>query len=264
MEHTYIIAGGLVGLIIGLTGVGGGSLMTPALIIGFGINPVIAVGTDLLYAAITKSGGVIFHHYRKNVNWSIVLNLAAGSIPACLITLYSIQHFNISTESYNTIISRTLSVMLILTALVIVFKNQLSTSFFRVTQLSSSRTQEQTANIRFYLTIISGMFLGTVVSISSVGAGAIGTAILFTLYPKYPSIKIIGTDLAHAVPLTAVAGLGHLSQQHVSLPLLLGLLVGGIPMVYIGANLGKKLSDEVLRKIVAAMLFSLGVKLALQ
>lgn len=263
MEYTYIITGGLVGLIIGLTGVGGGSLMTPILIIVFGINPLLAVGTDLLYAAITKCSGVFFHHSRQNVNWSIVANLAAGSIPASLLTLFTLQHYNISTESYNLIISRTLSLMLILTALVIIFRNKLTTSL-RLKAIKQNYNQQQSEHYRFVLTVISGIFLGIVVSISSVGAGAIGTAVLFILYPNYPAIKIIGTDLAHAVPLTAVAGLGHMSQQHVSVPLLLGLLIGGIPMVYFGSQLGKNLSDHILRTIVASMLFTLGLKLALQ
>ncbi len=258
MEYTYILTGGLVGLIIGLTGVGGGSLMTPILIIAFGINPIIAVGTDLLYAAITKCSGVFFHHKKRNVNWSIVRLLALGSIPASLITHLIIGYYDVSTESYNILITKILSVMLMLTAYVILDKD-------RITQKMSVKPSigGQRIITRQALTIASGVFLGIVVTISSVGAGALGTAILFLLYPKTPAIKIIGTDLAHAVPLTAIAGLGHLSQQHVSMPLLLGLLAGGIPMVYLGSQLGKKLSDQVLRAIIATMLFSLGLKLAL-
>jgi uncharacterized membrane protein YfcA len=260
MEYTYTLTGGFVGLVIGLTGVGGGSLMTPILIIAFGINPVIAVGTDLLYASITKCGGVFFHHKKQNVNWSIVRLLALGSIPASLLTHLIISHYDVSTESYNILITRILSVMLMLTAFVILYKN-------RITQRMSGKMfvnkHRQPIISRQVLTIVSGVFLGIVVTISSVGAGALGTAILFLLYPKIPAIKIIGTDLAHAVPLTAIAGLGHLSQQHVNIPLLLGLLAGGIPMVYLGSQLGKKLSDRLLRAIIATMLFSLGLKLAL-
>lgn len=258
MEYTYVLTGGLVGLIIGLTGVGGGSLMTPILIIAFGINPIIAVGTDLLYAAITKCSGVFFHHKKQNVNWSIVKLLALGSIPSSLITHLIISYYDVSTESYNILITRILSVMLMLTAFVIWYKD-------RITQkMNVNMTTDIEPTIsRQALTIVSGVFLGIVVTISSVGAGALGTAILFLLYPNTPAIKIIGTDLAHAVPLTAIAGLGHLSQQHVSMPLLLGLLTGGIPMVYLGSQLGKKLSDQVLRAIIATMLFSLGLKLAL-
>jgi uncharacterized membrane protein YfcA len=258
MEYTYILTGGLVGLIIGVTGVGGGSLMTPILIIAFGINPIIAVGTDLLYAAITKCSGVFFHHKKRNVNWSIVRLLALGSLPASLITHLIIGYYDVSTESYNILITRILSVMLMLTAYVILFKDRITQKMNVKPSIGNQRIISRQA-----LTIISGVFLGIVVTISSVGAGALGTAILFLLYPKTPAIKIIGTDLAHAVPLTAIAGLGHLSQQHVSIPLLLGLLAGGIPMVYLGSQLGKKLSDRVLRAIIATMLFSLGLKLAL-
>lgn len=258
MEYTYVLTGGLVGLVIGLTGVGGGSLMTPILIIAFGINPIIAVGTDLLYAAITKCSGVFFHHKKQNVNWSIVRLLALGSIPSSLITHLIISYYDVSTESYNILITRILSVMLMLTAFVIWYKD-------RITQKMNvdMTTDIQPPISRQALTIVSGVFLGIVVTISSVGAGALGTAILFLLYPNTPAIKIIGTDLAHAVPLTAIAGLGHLSQQHVSMPLLLGLLTGGIPMVYLGSQLGKRLSDQFLRAIIATMLFSLGLKLAL-
>jgi uncharacterized membrane protein YfcA len=260
MEYTHILTGGLVGLVIGLTGVGGGSLMTPILIIGFSINPVIAVGTDLLYAAITKSGGVIVHHSKQNVDWSIVRNLALGSIPACLLTLFIIHNYSISTESYNIIISKTLSLMLMLTALVILFKNRLIKKLNIQTTTPASNHKHQKSLL--LPTLASGVFLGIVVTISSVGAGALGTAILFLLYPKLPAIKIIGTDLAHAVPLTAIAGLGHLSQQHVSFPLLFGLLTGGIPMVYIASHLGKNLPEKFLRGIIASMLFALGLKLA--
>ncbi len=258
MEYTYVLTGGLVGLVIGLTGVGGGSLMTPILIIAFGINPIIAVGTDLLYAAITKCSGVFFHHKKQNVNWSIVRLLALGSIPSSLITHLIISYYDVSAESYNILITRILSVMLMLTAFVIWYKD-------RITQKMNvdMTTDIQPPISRQALTIVSGVFLGIVVTISSVGAGALGTAILFLLYPNTPAIKIIGTDLAHAVPLTAIAGLGHLSQQHVSMPLLLGLLTGGIPMVYLGSQLGKRLSDQFLRAIIATMLFSLGLKLAL-
>ncbi len=234
--------------------------MTPILIIVFGISPIIAVGTDLLYASITKMSGVFFHHKKHNVNWGIVGTLSLGSLPSCITTLYLMHNYNISMTGYNVLISKTLSVMLILTAIVILFKTQINQ--FRHRLLPALENNRETRRYRTVITVLCGVFLGCVVSISSVGAGAIGTALLFLLYPGLSAIKIIGTDLAHAVPLTAVAGLGHFSNNHVSLPLLSGLLLGGIPMVYIGSQIGRKLSDQTLRNIVATMLFALGLKLA--
>jgi uncharacterized membrane protein YfcA len=260
MEYTYILTGGIVGFIIGLTGVGGGSLMTPILIIMFGINPVIAVGTDLLYASITKSSGVIFHFRQGNINWSVVKLLAAGSLPASLITLIVVNYLNISVESFNVIIKQTLSIMLILTAFVIIFKNQLRKETDRSGQKNKSINLFLN-KYRSLLTVFSGLFLGVVVTVSSVGAGALGTAILFLLYPELSALRIIASDLAHAVPLTALAGVGHLTQSHVNLELLAGLLLGGVPLVYLGSHLAKNLSETLLRTIMASMLLMLGIKL---
>lgn len=257
MDLFYIAAGGTVGFIIGLTGVGGGSLMTPLLVLGFGIQPAIAVGTDLLYAAITKAGGVFFHQRQHTVNWKITGLLALGSIPASMATIWVLKNLEQSRINYEDPILITLSVMLILTSIVV---------FLRKRLLSMLQTSLSNGNylIRFLLcyrdlvTICSGLLLGMAVSLTSVGAGAIGSAILFLLYPRKPAIAIVGTDLAHAVALTTVSGLGHLYIGTVDFYLLGGLLIGGLPSIYLGSLIGKNMPDKILRPLIGAILMGLG------
>lgn len=259
MELFHIAAGGLVGLIIGLTGVGGGSLMTPILVMGFAISPVIAVGTDLLYAAITKCSGIYFHQKNKTVDWKIVLLLGSGSIPCSIITITILERLKNTGFNYDSIIMITLGVMLILTAIIILIKNKLLA--FVHANHADSIFINFVKNYRPQITVVCGCLLGCVVTLSSVGAGAIGSAILFLLYPYKPSISIVGTDIAHAVPLTAIAGLGHLHYGSVDFFLLGGLLLGGVPAIYLGSLIGKKLPDKVLRPLIAFLLLAMGIKL---
>jgi hypothetical protein len=259
VEFIHIAAGALVGLIIGLTGVGGGSLMTPILVLGFGITPVIAVGTDLLYAALTKCSGVYFHHKNNTIDWKIVLLLGSGSIPCSLITLQILHHLTHTGFNYDEIIMVTLGIMLILTAFIILIKNKLL-SFIHANH-PDSLVVNLIKRFRPQITILCGCLLGCVVTLSSVGAGAIGSAILFLLYPRKSSIAIVGTDIAHAVPLTAIAGLGHLHFGSVDFSLLLGLLAGGVPAIYLGSLIGKKLPDNILRPLIALLLLAMGIKL---
>jgi uncharacterized membrane protein YfcA len=261
VELFHIGAGALVGLIIGLTGVGGGSLMTPILVLGFGISPVIAVGTDLLYAALTKCSGIYFHHKNRTVDWKVVLLLGSGSVPCSIATILILEHLKKTGFNYDDIILVTLGVMLILTSFIILIKNRLLA--FIHSNHADSLAVNFIRNYRSQITIASGCLLGCVVTISSVGAGAIGSAILFLLYPRKPSIAIVGTDIAHAVPLTAIAGLGHLHFGSVDFNLLLGLLVGGVPAIYLGSIIGKKLPDKVLRPLIAIFLLLMGLKLVL-
>lgn len=261
MEFMHIAAGGFVGFVIGLTGVGGGSLMTPILVLGFGITPAVAVGTDLLYAAITKCGGVFIHHKQKTVDWNIVSLLAAGSIPASIITIFVLQHFKQAGIDYEKLMTLTLSFMLILTSIVVVMKNQLL-AFIHGIASRQDNFLPTLLRTRSKITVFAGIMLGCLVTLSSVGAGAIGAAILFLLYPRKRAVSIVGTDIAHAVPLTAVAGLGHLHFGSVDLALLIGLLIGGLPAIYFGSLLGKKMPDKILRPLVAAILLGLGVRFA--
>ena len=247
MDLYFIIAGAVVGFIVGLTGVGGGSLMTPLLVLGFNIQPAIAVGTDLLYAAITKSGGLWSHHKLNNIDWSIVKNLAKGSIPSTIIAVIVINYFDISNDAFEQLVSVTLGFMLIVTSATIIFKKQLS-------QFQSDREPSQ-------LLIISiGAVLGILVTLTSVGAGAICSALLFILYPMMKTTKIVGTDIAHAVPLTAIAGFGHFQLGNVDYLLLISLIAGSLPAIYVGAKLGQKLPDGILKPFLALTLLVIGVK----
>ncbi len=261
VELIHIAAGALVGLVIGLTGVGGGSLMTPILVLGFGISPAIAVGTDLLYAALTKCSGIYFHHKNRTVDWKIVLLLGSGSIPSSIITIAILERLKSTGFNYDDIIILTLGVMLILTAFIILIKNRLI-SFIHANH-ADSFVVNFVRNYRPQITTLCGCLLGCVVTLSSVGAGAIGSAILFLLYPRKSSISIVGTDIAHAVPLTAVAGLGHLHFGSVDFSLLFGLLAGGVPAIYLGSLIGKKLPDKILRPLIALLLLAMGIKLIL-
>lgn len=257
----HIAAGSLVGFIIGLTGVGGGSLMTPILVLGFGISPAIAVGTDLLYASITKASGVFFHHRHKTVDWKIVGLLALGSVPSALITVSLLEYLKAAGLNSDRLMMLTLSVMLVLTSFIILIKSRLVSYVSH--HHGDSAFVAALKRYRPYITVFSGVALGILVTISSVGAGAIGSAILFLLYPRKKPIQIVGTDIAHAVPLTAIAGMGHLHLGSVDFDLLTGLLMGGIPAIYFGSLFGRYIPDRYLKTFIALLLFAMGVKLAL-
>ncbi|MDC9728213.1 MAG: sulfite exporter TauE/SafE family protein [Methyloprofundus sp.] len=261
LDLMHVAAGSLVGFIIGLTGVGGGSLMTPILVLGFGISPAIAVGTDLLYAAITKASGVFFHHRNKTVDWTVVGLLALGSVPSALITVSLLEYLKAAGLNSDKLMMLTLSIMLILTSFIIVIKGRLVA--YVTHHHGDSTFVTAFKRYRPHLTVFSGVALGILVTISSVGAGAIGSAILFLLYPKKKPIQIVGTDIAHAVPLTAIAGMGHLHLGSVDFDLLAGLLMGGIPAIYFGSLFGRHIPDKYLKTFIALLLLAMGVKLAL-
>lgn len=253
----FIVAGLVVGFIVGLTGIGGGSLMTPILL-WFNIPPAKAVGTDLLYAAITKAGGIYVHNKKKNVDWKLVGLLAAGSVPASLLTLF-LLHYLGDTKTINGMIKQGLGFTLTLTAIAIIFKKQIL-SFAKGHSDDSIHANESNRKLYTWLT---GLLLGFLVTLTSVGAGAIGTVALFFLYPLLPTSRLVGTEIAHAVPLTLVAGLGHASVGNMDWELLSYLLMGSLPGIYAGSQLTGKIPDAWLRPAVAGMLLFVGIKLAL-
>ncbi len=260
MDIAYTVAGFLVGFVVGMTGVGGGSLMTPILVLGFSISPAIAVGTDLLYAAITKSTGIFVHHARNTIDWNIVKLLSAGSIPSVCISIFVLKHMVASGIDYEHVITTTLSIALILTSLVLLFKNQIQ-KLSQAERLSGIKALHK--QLRKPLTVFSGALIGFLVTLSSVGAGALGAAILFFLYPRMRAISIVGTDLAHAVPITAIAGLGHAHLGTVDYMLLGSLLIGSIPGIYLGSNLGSYLPERIMRPALAGMLLMIGIRFAI-
>lgn len=260
IELGFTIAGFAVGFIVGMTGIGGGSLMTPILVLGFGIQPAVAVGTDLLYAAITKCGGIFVHNSKGSVEWRIVGLLAAGSIPTSIAMVFALRWLDARSIDVGTLITSTLSVALILTSLAMLFKERLHRFAENDQRFDILRTLHQ--RYLTHITVFTGIILGVLVTLSSVGAGAIGTAALFFLYPRMSSVKIVGTDLAHAVPLTAVAGIGHATIGTVDYGMLISLLIGSLPGIYLGSHTASRLPDRVVRPALAGMLLLIGVRLA--
>ena len=260
MDIGFTFAGFVVGFIIGLTGVGGGSLMTPILVLVFSIKPSIAVGTDLLYAAITKAGGIFSHQKQGTIDWRVVRLLSTGSIPAALSAVFILKQLAKMGINYEPIITSTLSIALILTSLVILFKSQLQ-SLGRTEPFQFIRVIHR--KLRTPMTILAGVIIGVLVTLSSVGAGALGAAFLFFLYPKFSTVRIVGTDLAHAIPITTIAGLGHWHLGSVDFQLLLSLIIGSLPGIYLGSHTGVQLPEKLMRMLLAFMLLLIGGRLAL-
>ncbi len=257
MNLPYIFSGFAVGLIVGLTGVGGGSLMTPILL-WFGIPPAKAVGTDLLYAAITKAGGVFVHHRQHNIDWRLTGWLALGSVPASLITLWVLHALDQRGFHLGNLITHSLGIALLLTATAILLKKKIlswveSSPFAHL-------VQGEVGPKRRAATVVVGLVLGVLVTLSSIGAGALGTVALFVLYPRILTVRLVGTEIAHAVPLTLVAGLGHAGLGNVNWILLASLLVGSLPGIFIGSKLSGRLPETVLRPMLALMLATVGAK----
>ncbi|NMG65503.1 TSUP family transporter [Azoarcus indigens] len=256
MDFAYTVAGFAVGAIVGLTGVGGGSLMTPLLVLLFGIHPSVAVGTDLLYAAITKAGGTVAHGLKGTVDWTVTRRLATGSIPAAALTLTLVAVFAPGgMEGAAGLIKVALGVALLLTAVALLLRRHIQA--YALKRFGGEPNPKRTA----VLTVVTGAVLGVLVSISSVGAGALGVTALFFLYPAMPALRIVGSDIAHAVPLTLVAGLGHWMLGSVDWLLLGSLIVGSLPGIWLGSHISTKVPDRVLRPLLATMLVLVGAKL---
>ena len=252
----FVVAGLIVGFIVGMTGVGGGSLMTPILL-WFGINPATAVGTDLLYAAITKSGGVLVHSKNKNIDWTITGWLTLGSVPAVLLTLWFLASLHTDPSAMNAVIKQALGVVLLLTALAILFKK----SLLAFAQRHAGDDYHMSPRNLNALTVVTGAILGTMVALTSIGAGALGTVALFILYPFLATRRLVGTEIAHAVPLTLVAGLGHAAIGSINWPLLGLLLAGSLPGVWLGARLTAHAPQRLVRSILSLLLAYAGSKL---
>jgi uncharacterized protein len=252
---TYSISGLLVGLLVGLTGVGGGALMTPLLVLLFGVPATTAVGTDLLFACVTKTVGTAVHGFSGTVDWLIVGKLAAGSAPATAITLLILAHLRSQSEGGTSLITTVLGIALILTAISIFFRKWILNSLADIVARLSSRDITT-------LTVLLGAVLGVLVSLSSVGAGAIGVTVLLVLYPKLSAAKLVGSDIAHAVPLTLIAGVGHWFLGSIDVALLVSLLIGSIPGVIVGSYVSSRIPDRALRPILASTLAVVGAKLS--
>lgn len=252
----YTLSGLGVGFLVGLTGVGGGSLMTPLLIFVYNVPTAVAVGTDLLFASITKASGVWAHHRRSTIHWRIVGLMLLGSVPAALVTVDFLKDLKKYGEVYEPILNTTLGIALMLTAVVLFFRNPLQ----EMSQHHIARLPPWVKDLRNVLTVLFGAALGVLVTLSSVGAGALGAAVLTFLYPRLASIRIVGTDIAHAVPLTAIAGMGHFNMGTVDMTLLVSLLLGSLPGIYLGSHVGARISDNITRPLLATAIMGVGIK----
>ncbi|QIO09159.1 sulfite exporter TauE/SafE family protein [Acinetobacter lanii] len=261
----FILAGVLVGFCVGITGVGGGSLMTPILITLLRVEPHIAIGTDLLYAAISKFCGSLVHAKKMNIVWPIVIWLAVGSIPASFATHWVLDNFLSQSTHYKSVLTMVLGFMLTLTGASIVFRAQVEKFFNKYRKQESTdltfdmeKVKQQAKDKRFYI-IFMGIVLGIFVTLSSVGAGAFGIMALILMFPNLPMIRIIGSDVVHAVLLTLVAGLGHMSSGNVDFTLLGWLLCGSIPAIVIGTLISSRMPEKFIRKVLGITLFCLGI-----
>jgi uncharacterized protein len=256
IDPLYSLSGFVVGVLVGMTGVGGGSLMTPLLILLFGIHPATAVGSDLLYAAATKTAGTLAHGLNDTIEWRIVGRLAAGSVPTTALTLFALSKLDLGGAAAAQLITGVLGAALFVTAGALIFRRQIVNAYGeRLGRLDARRTR--------ILTIATGAVLGVLVSISSVGAGAIGVSALVLLYPRLPTARIVGSDIAHAVPLTLLAGIGHWIMGSVDWHLIGSLLAGSLPGIFLGSYMSSRVPDTVLRLTLATTLIIVGSKLML-
>ena len=250
----YAASGLLVGVLVGLTGVGGGSLMTPLLVLLFHFHPSTAVGTDLLYASATKSVGTTVHGANRTIDWKITGRMALGSVPATAATVALMYALHLQGDAASKLISSVLGAMLLLTAVTLLFRSRIFAFAARHAVAPGPRTTAVS-------TVVLGAVLGCLITLSSVGAGAIGVTVLVFLYPKMPVSRIVGSDIAHAVPLTLIAGAGHWFMGSVNVALLGSLLVGSIPGIIISSLMTPRLPERLLHPILATTLLLIGIKL---
>ena len=252
MDLLAVVSGFAVGLIVGVTGVGGGSLMTPLLMSVFKLSPALAIGTDLWFAAITKSGGAWAHHRHGHVDYRIAGLLLLGSLPATL-GMITLMHFTGITKGWAASLTVALGVALLLTAVAVAYRQVWTVLGLRLEHWLPPRR-------RAVFTVAAGALLGVLVSLSSIGAGAIGATLILLLYPRLPAHRVVGTDIAHAVPLTLVAGIGHATLGHVDWVLLGSLLVGSLPGIWLGAQLTRSLPERLVRAFLSLALVAAGLK----
>lgn len=257
IDWLLISSGALTGLLVGLTGVGGGALMTPLLLLVFGVAPLAAVGTDLWFAAITKVVATRVHHGYGLIDWSVAKRLWLGSLPASLGTLAWVQ-WHPPTDTAVVLLKTAIAGAVMLTALGLFLQHRVH---------AIGRRLRTTDSVHFKalqppLTILAGAVLGTLVTLTSVGAGALGVVFLAYIYPlRLTPPRLIATDIVHAIPLAIFAGMGHLALGNVDFHLLGNLLAGSLPAVLLGARLSARLPHGFLRALLAVLLLAIGAKL---
>lgn len=255
MTLSYVISGFAVGMLVGLTGVGGGSLMTPLLTLMFGVSPTVAVGTDLAFASATKTAGTFAHRFRGTVHWDIVRRLCYGALPAAIIAAVALKYFGALDKEIGQIIRYSIAGSVLLTVVALLFRSRM-----QAWVIAHPEKQLQGARLTA-VTIMVGAVLGALVTISSIGAGAIGATILVLLYPRLSPAEIAGTDIAYAVPLTAIAAFGHWWLGSINWELLMALLLGSVPGITIGSLAAKAVPEKILRALLATTLTGVAAKL---
>lgn len=255
MSFTYIFAGFAVGLLVGMTGVGGGSLMTPLLTLLFGVSPSVAVGTDLAFASITKSVGTITHRKGGTVQWLIVRRLCIGALPAAILATLALSHFGTLSHKIGLVIRYSIAASVLLTVIALLFRTRM------LSWVQARPGRQLQGRALAAATIFSGSLLGTLVTVSSIGAGAIGATLLVMLYPRLTPAEVAGTDIAYAVPLTAIAAFGHWWLGSIDWMLLLTLLVGSVPGITLGSLAARVVPEKFLRVVLALTLTTVAYKL---
>ena len=255
MTLSYIVSGFAVGLLVGMTGVGGGSLMTPLLTLLFGVPPSVAVGTDLAFASITKSAGTLTHRLRGTIRWDIVKRLCIGALPAAVVATLALKSFGTLSPEIGQIIRYSIAASVLLTVVALIFKGRM------LAWINAHPEKQLQGNKLAAATIIAGAVLGVLVTVSSIGAGAIGATLLVMLYPRMRSAEVAGTDIAYAVPLTAIAALGHWWLGSIHWELLASLLVGSLPGITLGSWVARSVPEKFLRVLLAMTLTGVAVKL---
>ena len=257
MTLTYVVSGFAVGMLVGLTGVGGGSLMTPLLTLLFGINPTVAVGTDLAFASITKGAGTIAHRVRNTVHWDIVARLCVGALPAAVLATIALKYFGALDKHIGVIIRHAIAFSVLLTVIAIIFRGRMQA------WMNAHPERQLHGRKQAIATILAGAIIGTLVTISSIGAGAVGATILVLLYPNLKPAEVAGTDIAYAVPLTAIAAFGHWWLGSINWELLATLLLGSVPGITLGSLAARSVPEKFLRGLLATTLTGVAAKLVL-
>jgi uncharacterized membrane protein YfcA len=255
MQLTYIVSGFAVGLLVGMTGVGGGSLMTPLLTLLFGVPPSVAVGTDLAFASITKSAGTFTHRLRGTVRWDIVRHLCYGALPAAVAATLALKQFGALDKEIGQIIRYSIAGSVMLTVIALLFRGRM------LAWINARPERQLQGRALAAATIVSGAVLGVLVTVSSIGAGAIGATLLVMLYPRMSPAEVAGTDIAYAVPLTAIAAFGHWWLGSINWALLAMLLIGSLPGITLGSWIAKSVPEGFLRGLLATTLTLVAVKL---
>jgi uncharacterized membrane protein YfcA len=255
MTVTYVVSGFVVGMLVGLTGVGGGSLMTPLLTLLFGISPTVAVGTDLAFASVTKTAGTFAHRINGTVRWQVVKHLCLGALPAAVLCTWALSRFGAVDPGVVKFIRYSIAVSVMLTVVAIIFRKRMQD------WMVAHPERELHGQKLVVATIVTGALLGTLVTISSIGAGAVGATLLVLLYPRLSPAEIAGTDIAYAVPLTAIAALGHWWLGSINWELLAMLLIGSVPGITIGSFAAKAVPEKFLRVLLATTLTGVAAKL---